>query len=281
MNPLYRDAILKASQVRKQLGINMFQPLNIFDVCLSLGITVKFVDVNMEGLYIKQGKESTILISTQRPFARRYFTCGHELGHYAFGHGLKVDILLEENTGATEVKDKDEILVDAFSAAFIMPVGGVLAQFAKRDWNIAGANPLQFYTISSVFNVGYQTLITHCKVNALISEQQASALSKLTPAKLFKNYFGIVDDKSHFKIVDNFFQSTVDLEVGNYVALPIDFIPEEGYLELVLNSTEDVYVYRAVKAGIFTVAASSGNSLFVRVQKQNYIGFADYRHFED
>src|SRR6266487_5476530 len=132
MNSLYRDAILKASEVRKQLGVNMFQPLNIYDSCINLEVNVKFVDVNMEGFYVKQGGMSTILISSQRPFPRRCFTCGHELGHHVFNHGLKVDILSDES-GRSTSKNRDEILVDAFAAALLMPVGGIQAEFAKRN----------------------------------------------------------------------------------------------------------------------------------------------------
>lgn len=281
MNSLYRDAIRKASVVRRQLGVNMFQPINIFDSCINLGLTVRFVDVNMEGLYVKQGHSSTILISNKRPFPRRGFTCAHELGHHVFNHGLKVDILSDENEVATS-KDDDEILVDAFAAALLMPVGGIQAEFAKRSWNFQQASPIDFYTVCSTFGVGYQTLVTHCKVNDLINESKADLLLKLTPAKIFKTYLGNVENKSYFKVIDQYSElSILDLEISNYIVLPYYMQVEGDYFDKQFD-TKIGCMYIAKKAGISTAHSSDGKtSYFIRIQKENYLGLADYRHFEN
>jgi Zn-dependent peptidase ImmA (M78 family) len=281
MSQIYRDAIIKAGEIRNQLGVDMFQPINIFDSCTKLGIDVKFVDVNMEGFYAKQNGFATILISSLRPLPRRVFTCGHELGHHVFNHGLKVDILAEQDRTATIYKDKDEILVDAFSAALLMPVGGVQVEFTNRNWDIEQASPIEFYTVASTFGVGYQTLITHSKINGLISEYQADSLSKLTPAKIFKTYFGSAEDKSYFRIIDEYTElSVIDLELSNYLILPYDLQLEDDYLRKI-NNTKFGYIYKANKAGISSVNLPNGNSFFLRIQRENYIGFADYRHFEN
>lgn len=161
MNQLYTSAIRKASEVRIKLGLDLFEPINIYDVCASLGIDVRFVDINMEGLYVNNNGIPQILLSCLRPFPRRIFTCGHELGHHVFNHGLKVDVISDESENSS-FKSNDEILVDAFAAALLMPVGGIQAEFTKRNINFQAATPVDFYTISSVFGVGYQTLITHC-----------------------------------------------------------------------------------------------------------------------
>uniref|UniRef100_UPI003F9576DD ImmA/IrrE family metallo-endopeptidase n=1 Tax=Rhizobium leguminosarum TaxID=384 RepID=UPI003F9576DD len=72
------------------------------------------------------------MLSCLRPFPRRIFTCGHELGHHVFNHGMKVDIIAEESEDST-FKSSDEILVDSFSAALLMPVGGIQAEFSERN----------------------------------------------------------------------------------------------------------------------------------------------------
>lgn len=281
MSQIYRDAIIKAGEIRNQLGVDMFQPINIFDSCTKLGIDVKFVDVNMEGFYAKQNGLATILISSLRPLPRRVFTCGHELGHHVFNHGLKVDILAEQDKSATSYKDKDEILVDAFSAALLMPVGGVQVEFTARNLDIENASPIEFYTVASTFGVGYQTLITHCKVNGLIGDYQANSLSKLTPAKIFNTYFGAVAEKSYFRIIDDHSDiSVIDLEVSNYLILPYDLILEEDYL-VKIGNTKFGFIYKANKAGISSINLPSNNSFFLRIQREHYIGFADYRHFEN
>ncbi len=51
---IYKKAIMMADDIRAELGLNMFQPVNIFDACIRLGVSVRFVDINMEGVYIEQ-----------------------------------------------------------------------------------------------------------------------------------------------------------------------------------------------------------------------------------
>lgn len=281
MNSLYRDAILKAGQVRKKLNAGIFNPINIFDSCIDLGVSVKFIDVNMEGLYVKQNNSVSILISNQRPLPRRAFTCAHELGHHIFEHGLKVDILADDN-GHSTIKEKDEILVDAFAAALMMPVAGIQAEFNRRKWSFHESTPYQFYTISSIFGVGYQTLIIHCKVNNLIDEDRAKYLLKSKPANIFTKHFGDLGEKSHFKVIDSYFEfSPVDLEVSNYLILPINVQPEEKYLEKKFE-TASSHVYIAKKPGICRAFSSEEcKNYFIRIQKENYIGLAEYRHFEN
>lgn len=254
----------------------MFQPINIYDVCIELGIDVQFVEINMEGLYINNIGTSKILLSSLRPVARRVFTCAHELGHHVFNHGLKVDTISEENEDP-DYKSDDEKLVDAFAAALLMPVGGIQTEFAQRDLDFVSATPTNYYTIASAFGVGYQTLITHCRVNNLIDEQKSVSLNKMTPAKIFKTEFGEVDEKTFFKIIDGESKiNTIDLEVSNYIVLPSYFNVSEEFLEKHKDS-ELGTLYRAKKTGVSSIHYREA-SHFIRIQPQNYIGYAEYRH---
>lgn len=281
MRNLFTSAIRKASETRIKLGLDLFEPINIYDVCSSLGIDVRFVDINMEGLYVNNNNVPQILLSCLRPFPRRVFTCGHELGHHVFNHGLKADILSEEDEGSS-VKSSDEILADAFSAALLMPIGGIQAEFTKRNLSFQSASPIDFYLISSIFGVGYQTLITHCKVNRLINEYRSMELLKYNPAKIFKTYIETVEEKSYFKIIDGKASSKpVDLEVFNYLVLPHEFIVDEDFLEKKLETKNGVLCITK-RPGISSVYSElSDVSFFVRVQPQNYVGFAEYRHLEN
>lgn len=156
MNTIYTNAIRRASELRLQLGLGLFHPINIYDVCAKLEVDVKFVDIDMEGLYVSLSNTPTILLSSLRPFSRKVFTCGHELGHHVFRHGFKVDILMGENEN-DGYKSNDEKLVDAFSAALLMPTAGIQAEFSKRKLDFNSANEIDFFTISSLFGVGYET----------------------------------------------------------------------------------------------------------------------------
>ncbi len=279
MNPVVMEATRKAAEVRKKNGFDIYQSLNIYDLCYKIGITVQFVDVNMEGMYFCQKDSSSprILISNQRPFGRRAFTCGHEFGHHIFEHGDKIDMLAE---GESKGYDKDEFLVDSFSGALLMPVAGILAEFAKRDWNIKTASAEQFYIVSSVFGTGYQSLIIHCLKNNLIGETQVRSLQRQTPAKILETILGKGTSNSHFKIFDqSSISPVVDLEVTNFVFFPEGSVVEGERLAF-FKSTSAGDCFIAKEPGIVRVF-NNYTAYFVRIQNSNYVGFAEYRHLEN
>jgi len=284
MNTLLVQAIKKAGQMRTRLKLNIFESVNIFDVCAKLPISVRFIDVSMEGMYVNKGEHpdsKVILISSLRPLPRRVYTCAHELGHHLFGHGSKIDGLNDEGV-TTSVYDDDEYLVDAFAGAFLMPVAGVEAEFIKRKWDLKTVSAIQLYTISSIFGTGYSTLITHCKANKLISESRAMTLLKQTPSKLLQHAMGKAVANSHFKIIDDKTDITVlDLEIGNYLFLPSHFSAEGKHLRK-LKNTEYGIAFIAEHPGITQIySAQTGRGCFVRIQNAGYIGLAENRHLED
>ncbi|MCU7549822.1 ImmA/IrrE family metallo-endopeptidase [Chitinophagaceae bacterium LB-8] len=283
MNQLYRKALLKADEIRMQLGLDIFEPVNIFDSCISLGVTVRFVDINMEGMYLVQEDEThpTIVLSSLRPLPRRCYTCGHELGHHVFKHGSKIDGLSHTEEPSTS-NESEEFLVDSFAGALLMPIAGIQAEFAKRNWTAQNASPLEFYMISSIFGTGYQTLIVHCRTNKIINEAKASILLKSKPAKIFKDLFTCSADNSYFKIFDGKSEiSVIDLEVSNYIIFPSNFIVEGDHLQKV-QQTSIGTGYIAARPGIVRVTSNEGAvSSFVRIQNFRYVGLVENRHLEN
>jgi hypothetical protein len=280
---LFTSALLEADNVRMELGLDMYQPINIFDTCIKMKIPVRFVDINMEGMYVCQedGKSPVILISNQRPYPRRCFTCAHELGHHRFGHGTKLDVLSEQNNHSSS-NHQDELLVDSFAGALLMPVAGIHAEFAKRSLKPNHASPLQFYIISSIFGTGYQSLITHCRANKIISPAKEKSLLKFSPAKILDHLVGPELPKTHFKVFDcHSIISALDLEVLNYLILPSEFVIEGDHLKK-LKELKNSNVYIANKPGIVrSFAANSNRSFFIRIQKSGYMGLAEFRHLEN
>lgn len=283
IDPLIVKAIKKADQVRIQLGLDMIEPINIFDACIELGLTVRFIDVNMEGMFISQQNKlyPTILISNQRPLPRRYFTCAHELGHYIFEHGNRVDVLADEATKPLS-NNREEFLVDTFAGALLMPIEGIEAEFRKRGWDIKKVNPIQLCIICSTFNVGYATLIIHCRANKLITNEKANVLLKQEPAKILQSILGSDAPKSYFKIIDDCSsQSLIDLEVSNYLFLPQN-IQIEGKHLMKYRETSVGTVYVAKHPGVIRVSSpDNSNTYFVRIQSSGYEGLAEYRHLEN
>lgn len=112
------------------MALSSLQPVNIFDVCQTLEVTVRFVDINLEGMYFSTESRisPTTIISNKRPLQRRMFTCAHELGHHLFGHGTKVDSM-DEHSAASSCYNSEERFVDTFAEVLLIPVAGVQNEF--------------------------------------------------------------------------------------------------------------------------------------------------------
>jgi Zn-dependent peptidase ImmA (M78 family) len=281
MQSMFTNAVAQADQVRIRLGFDMFQPINIFDVCRRLDIDVRFLDVNMEGMYfsLKDRPVPTIIVSALRPLPRRAFTCAHELGHHVFNHGTRVDALSEDNPYKSS-NPIEELLVDAFAGNLLMPNPGIAAEIAARNWNAKTLTPLQVQTLASVFGTGYNTFIVHCRVNKVITVTQEKALLKSSPAKILRTLIDTAAPPTHFKIVDGKSEMPViDLEVSNYIFLPPKTRVIGNHLQFQTGLNNP---YKAVTPGIVQVTTADNTfSSFVRIQRTGYIGLSEYRHLEN
>lgn len=283
LNQLYISAAKRAEKIRHQLSLSSFEPLNIFDVCQRLDVTVRFIDINMEGMYITQstGKHPTILLSNQRPMPRRVYTCAHELGHHIFEHGSKMDMLSDHNPG-NATYNYEERLVDTFAGILLMPIASIQAEFNRRRWTLESATQLNYYIISSFFGVGYQTLIKHCRLNGIISEAKATALLKTTPAKLLGGIESFTADPAAFKIFDGVsVPKTIDLEVSNYLLIPEDTSIEGNHLQLI-GKCSFGKILIAKKPGIVRMNSLSQDfGAFMRIQNSAYVGLSENRHLDN
>ena len=171
---LARTALDKAVQVRDEAGFNDRVPICVYDLCRKHSLDVRFVDVNMEGMYVRK-EPPEILLSSLRPLARRAFTCAHELGHHVFGHGSTIDELKDEaEKGGV---NPEEFLVDSFAGHLLMPKIAVRKAFALRSWQETSASPEQIYAIACSLGVGYETLCTHMTFGLrLLSTERADGL---------------------------------------------------------------------------------------------------------
>lgn len=275
----FQAAIVEADKLRIQRGCTMFQPVNVFDICMAMDVSVRFIDISMEGTYTvrKDGTHPTIILSNQRPLPRRFFTCAHELGHHVFKHGDRIDELSDNEFSSNR---DDETLVNAFAAALLMPTIGIQSEFAKRHLKMSEATASHFYAVASVFGVGYSTLVTNCRIHNLITVAKERELLKYTPAKIFKVITGLNNKAPHFKIIDGFSQlSMIDLEVTNYIILPASARIEGNHLEeFSRNTTQTVFV--AKRPGIVR-AIYANTSSFIRIQNMNYVGLVENRHLEN
>jgi Zn-dependent peptidase ImmA (M78 family) len=271
---------MKASIATRSKGqLNQISPICVYSLCETLGVRVRFNDINMEGMYEK-GPPSRIHLSSKRPLVRKTFSCGHELGHHVFKHGFSIDELKDRAT-ENSWDDPKEFLADTFSGFLLMPVLGIRQAFAVRGWNPATASPIQLYAIASDFGVGYSTLLTHLSVGLnLISHSRTAVLRKATPKSIRAEILGELHP-DHLIISDRYRLSpSTDAEVGTRLLLPLDSESASDALiwERDLSSGR---LFRAAQPGIAQVTAANGLwATFVRIAKKEYVGLAEYRHLE-
>ena len=92
---LATQAMQAAADTRAKAKLDQTGPICIYGLCETLGVVVRFNNINMEGMY-QRGRPPRIHLSARRPLPRRTYNCAHELGHHVFCHGSSIDELRED-----------------------------------------------------------------------------------------------------------------------------------------------------------------------------------------
>ena len=277
---LASHAMQAAIATRAKAKFDQHSAVCIYGLSETLGVTVRFNNINMEGMY-QRSVPPRIHLSAHRPLPRRAYNCAHELGHHVFGHGSSIDELREE---AKECpwEDPKEFLADAFAGFTLMPVTGLRRAFAARGWTPETVTAAQMFTVACDFGVGYETLLTHLSASVnMISRRRAADLRRTTPKALRAEILGALT--SDPLIVTDRYRAgpTLDAEVTMLLLLP----PGTETTGTTLVHECDLpngRLFRAVRPGIVQASADGGTwTAFVRIASKAYVGLAQYRHLED
>jgi Zn-dependent peptidase ImmA (M78 family) len=278
---LAQEAMHKSIEVRTQTGFDLTSPICIYGLCDQLNVKVRFVDISsMEGMYYKEEKP-LIFLSALRPFPRRAFTCAHELGHHIFGHGLRVDELIEESEKSKDF-NPDEFLVNCFAGFLLMPTLGVRKAFASRGWDVACATPIQIFTIACYFGVGYETLIKHMTYALkMLDRTQASSLIKVKPKTIRQQILKYSSSDPLIIADEHWTIPTIDAEVGSQLLLP-NTAEAANQIITFQEDSPNGRLFRATRPGIVRVYCRDTKwAVFVRVARHQFVGLSQYRHLEE
>ena len=80
---LANQAMQAAIATRAKAKLDQHGPICIYGLAETLGVTVRFNNINMEGMY-QRGAPPRIHLSARRPLQRRAYSCAHELGASRF-----------------------------------------------------------------------------------------------------------------------------------------------------------------------------------------------------
>lgn len=273
---LAKDALMKATRVRRQAGLRPDEAMCVYDLAGGMDVEVRFLDLpSLEGMYSKK-PEPVIVISSLRPPGRQAYTCGHELGHHVFGHGFRIDQLLAADPLD---EDDDEFLVDCFAGFLLMPKAAVLAAFSQRGWNPESSTPVQIFTIAGWLGVGYETLIVHMRASlGILGNGNANALRKATPKAIKSDLLG-EERQENLVVIDRFWAGrAVDLQVGDYV-LGMPGVESDKTCIRVVQDDGQESILQAVGIGLGRIMhRDSGWSSFVRISRRGYVGRSIFRH---
>jgi hypothetical protein len=253
---LGQQALRMALRARGKAGADLISPVCPYDVADHLGVGVL------------------------RPFGRRNFTCGHELGHHVFGHGFNLDnVISSENADCYNYGSSEEFLANSFSGALLMPSLGIRRAFVSRGWSLSHPTPFEALSIAAEFGVGYSTLIHHMWHNlALIGAGTARHLLKESPQSIRSEYLGYESKRPLVVVDEQWLAKTIDLEAGMEVILPARMLPGGDALAPVEESSRSDH-FTAIRPGIIR-AASPSAAIFMRIMPAEYEGLAKYRHLE-
>jgi IrrE N-terminal-like domain len=275
---LATQAIQSAATTRAEAGVGQAGPICIYAVCETLGVNVRFNNINMEGMY-QRGAQPRIHLSARRPLPRRAFNCAHELGHHKFHHGTSIDEL-REDAKSSPWEDPKEFLADTFAGFMLMPTIGLRRAFKVRGWTPATATPAQMFTIACEFGVGYNTLLTHLSVGVnMLPLGRAKILKRTKPNAIRAGLLGALTPEPLFLADLHRVSPTLDAEVDSLLLLP-EGVEVGGDALVRERDIESGRLFRAVRPGI--VRATAGDwATFVRIAPKDYVGLARYRHLDD
>lgn len=277
---LAAEALKASANVRKKFGYDLSSPVNIYDLCERAEVSVRFVEINMEGMYVNlgEGVKPTIFVSALRPFHRKIYTCAHEYGHHYFGHGMTVDEITESDGEYTP----EEFLVDTFASYLLVPPLGLKGVFIKRNINLEKITPAECFAVACSFGVGYSTMVKHLQFNDCITKAQSNNLLRASLKSMKQELMGENKSGSLFFFDKKTSGRTIDIETNSWVLLPSDIIVEQEKFLTKYKVVDMGTIYQASNPGIVRVYTLSEDwSYFVRIQKQEYIGLSKYRHLAE
>lgn len=272
-------AARQAARTRSTLGIDPTFSVCPFDIADQLGLVVRLAEApSLEGMY-SPGPKKTVVLGTERPWGRMRHTCGHEIGHAVFGHGIRVDELC---VGGRRAWSPEEYLADRFSTALLMPKLAVADALRRRGWEAPTLTSGQVFTLAQDFGVGYGSFVSHAErtleiIPSSVADELRRQGRRLGPVRNAVAGMAVAEDV--FVVDEHWGARPLDLETGDVVVVPSG----------ALFSGRCARLSHAPAAHLVAADAGEGqlrlrrrtSAINVRVSRRRFRGLARYRYLAE
>jgi len=281
---LARRAVAEAARVRLRAQLDQFSAICVYDLAEQLGIDLRFQALpSLEGMYTP-GTPDIVVVSALRPSGRQRLNCAHEIGHHVFGHGTRLDQLLDQTAQAHF--DPDEFLVNCFAEFLLMPKVAVMKALNLRGIDLNRCSPFDAFRVATYFGVGYRTFLHHVEINLReITSARADALRKVAPKRIRRDVLGRDIDGEVIVVDEHWHGRPIDVHVGDVVLLPSGSTLEGERFRQHTAATAGT-LYEATTPGLGRASHEQlGWASYVRVARRvpngNFVGRSIYRYEED
>jgi hypothetical protein len=275
---LARVALRAALEIRKKCVGSYDAPICPYDVAEKLGLEVWFLDgASFGGMFVKG--QQRLFIPAERPPGRKAFTCGHEMAHWRFDHGTRVDELDFDRSDST---NPEEIIANLFSGYLLMPRRAVESEFGRRSLDPNKCSPIDIYLVASQLGVGYETLLKHLHWSLnLIDHSRMTDFCLIPPKDIRRTVIGS-RCPGHLVLADQLWHKVaIDLEIGDVAVVPKE-CTQTGLSVRCIGECEYGKMFQAVHTGLAQLLANQQDwAAMVRVSRKHYVGRGAYRHLED
>lgn len=275
---LARIGLRAACEARRKAGVSMNSPVCVYDIAEQLGAKVWFVGgASFAGMYARGYQK--VFVPAERPAGRRAFTCAHELAHWWFKHGTRVE---ELDFDRSDNEVPEENIANQFAAYFLMPRQAVVEAFQQRALLPGEGAPLDIYRIACQLGVGYETLIKHMRWSlGVLGHARMKDLLAVPPKEIRRAVLGRAAG-GYMVLADKAWNGVaIDLEVGDYAVVP-QCTALHGRSADVVGECAEGLILTGVRPGVTQALNSLTEwAAMIRVCRKQFTGRGAFRHLEE
>ena len=271
---LRRDAQVRALRTRRDLGVSMDRPVDIYEAVRAMRLWLMFQPLDgLFGMYQRYNATAGVVINVKVHPALQRYTAAHELGHHVMGHAFSLDP--ERHITRWTSLGTQELAAQMFAAEFLMPLAAVNAEAASLGIGPDSLDEVGLYQLSLRLRTSYAAMITRLQTLDWIGPSDASRFRAHTPKSLKFRLLGrqLADSRGDVWLVtDHQKHATIEPLVGDEVLFSFGETPSSGYrwepeLTQGFSIEQDAFLEPSGAEGQEPVGASGRRHLQVNVAK--------------